>query len=227
MNDLAVVWGFEWDQVPSGRDEGPPPGRYLFQYSGFDSGVDKNGNKYVIVHCLIINVIDGPAEALNKTHKEFLSLGKKRLPFSKGFYEMIGAGHTLRKDRGPADAVGTTFEADLIHRGDYRNLRKIEAVDSAQQIGQYEADEADEANEVDEAQEVGEETVDEGDEELSADIIMAMSAAELKDLAAEYDVEITSAKTLKKKKELLIEELIGTPAATSASPRQANVGINR
>ena len=225
----ADVWGFKWDGVDSASNEGPEIGRYLFQLADARKAFNKKGLPYVNAGCKVMQVISGDEKSLSRMHWEYLSLEEHRKPFTKHFFEHIGAGDCLRPDRGPTDAIGCMFEADVIERDGYKNLRRIIAVDSSGMAGQDQKIEGSKGSKGSKEEDAGEGSQDSQDSEepeLTADDIAAMGAAELKDLAAECEVSLAGLKTLKQKKARLIEELIGDlPAETS--PRQAAVGARR
>jgi len=117
---VGNVWGFEWDGVESAAMEGPEVGRYRFQLVDARKAFNKSGQPYVNAGCKVVSVISGDAKNMDRVHWEYLSLEDHRKPFTKHFFEHIGAGSCLRADRGPEDAIGTLFEADVIERNGYR-----------------------------------------------------------------------------------------------------------
>lgn len=129
---MNEVWGMDWDGVESVSMDGPPVGEYTFQLVSAKRDVNKKGKPYVNVGCKVVRALE--EIALGKVHWEYLSLESHRLGFTKAFFENIGAGSCLVPGKGPGDAVGSVFEANVVSSTsadgtEYLNLRNLTALD--------------------------------------------------------------------------------------------------
>lgn len=152
---MNEVWGMDWGGVESMSMDGPPVGQYTFQLVSAKRDVNKKGKPYVNVGCKVVVAQDETSRG--KVHWEYLSLESHRLGFTKSFFENIGAGACLVPGKGPADAIGSVFEASVVTSTSadgtvYHNLRNITALDDED----YDEDEGEDEGE-DEPEEVVEE----------------------------------------------------------------------
>lgn len=110
----GTTWGLDMRSVQGQRGGNePPPGRYLFEIADHRQGVDKNGLPYVMFQA---KVVEGDHEG--KSIWAFFGTSDERIGWLKGFLEDLGRDDLFDEDRGPADVVGATFEADVrIRRG--------------------------------------------------------------------------------------------------------------
>jgi len=113
---MSDVWGIDFDQVESRRGGLIPEGRYTFEIDKCQRDLNSNGKPYVGIWAKIIGADDDNQESIGRIFYESRYLSEKAIPYTKGFFEDIGAAHILHPTKTPADAEGTVFDADLVHK---------------------------------------------------------------------------------------------------------------
>ena len=130
------VWGIDFDQVESKRGGLLPPGVYKFVLDRAERQLNSNNKPYVGCWC---KVVDAEDEALiGRVFYESKYLSDAAIPYTKAFFEDIGAEHCLAPNMGPKAAEGTLFQAKVVHKTTTRDgatnteaqLQEIEALGS-------------------------------------------------------------------------------------------------
>jgi hypothetical protein len=108
------VWGIDFDEVESKRGGMLPPGRYKLEVVEARRDINVNQKPYVGVWCKVVGAED--EDVIGRVHYENRFLTDAAIPYTKAFFEDIGAAHSLQPNKGPSHAVGTLFEADVMHK---------------------------------------------------------------------------------------------------------------
>ena len=114
-----AFWGVDFGVIEA-RSSGPLAiGRYRFEVDKCEASVNVNGKGFVGIWCKVVaNLTEGidADQGKNRTVYEQRYLTDKALPYTKGFFEEIGAADAL--ETRPSDAEGAMFEADIAHKSE-------------------------------------------------------------------------------------------------------------
>lgn len=229
---LSAGWGMDWQGVESAKMDDPGVGRFRFVIASCDRGVNKKGKPYVNVGCKVVHVINGNQADKGKMKFEYLSLEPNRQPFTKAFFESIGAGRILMPGKGPEDAKGVMFEADVIINKssdgrEFKNMRNVFPF-SYEEGEEEEPIESEEEEEPEEAE--AEAEVEEEEEDVTPEDIAAMSLSDLKEFVVgnELQVDLSTIKGLKAKKQAVIDEIFdGVVPEPEPEPEPAKKKIKK
>ena len=130
MNDVnEETFGFDMGDVDAQDGfEDVPPGDYTMEIVDLNGPKnDKNGNLFMQPKCQILEIHSANVDEkfLGQHFMPYMSLSEERRGYTKGDCLRMGA----PDDFVPADLKGLVFNVTLVRRGNFTNMREIEAVE--------------------------------------------------------------------------------------------------
>jgi hypothetical protein len=137
MNEQNVAeetWGFDMGglEIKDGPMD-PPAGDYTMEITELNGPKqDKNGNLFIQPECTILEVGGTVDEAwVGRTYRPYMSLSAERGGITKGDLKRMGASDECLSSNGnPRDLIGLVFNVSLVRKGEWLNMRNIEALES-------------------------------------------------------------------------------------------------
>lgn len=126
---MEETWGFDMGGVdPQDGPQDPPAGDYTMEITDINGPkTDKNKNLFIQPVCTILEAQDDGW--VGKTYRPYMSLAETRVGITKGDLMRMGASaECLSASGNPRDLVGLVFNVSLVRRGEFLNMRNIEAL---------------------------------------------------------------------------------------------------
>lgn len=124
------VWGFDFQGVPTGGFDNPPPGHYTMEIADTPFKLNGKGERYL---SMVYDILDSDnAEWVGKKYFQYVSLDESRLRRTKADFVAMGVpAESQTNEGGPDMMIGTVFECDLVTSlgkdgtTEYVNMRQI------------------------------------------------------------------------------------------------------